>query len=329
MRYRKLAQSDLEVSVLTMGCWAIAGDSTWGAQDEKAVIEALKTAHECGINSFDTAVAYGNGRSEELVGRALADVREEVIVATKVRPDQLKPEDVRASCEASLRRLGTDYVDLLYIHWPDWDVPISDTLGAMERLKEEGKIRFVGCSNFGKQDLTELLQRGAVVLNQIAYSLLFRAIEYEVLPTCIENGVSVACYSPLLHGLLTGKFRSAADVPPGRARTRHYSSSREGTRHGEPGVENETFEALGKIRKISQEAGLPMAQVAIAWLIHQEGVATVVAGARNPKQIRANVTAASLELPEDVVNALTQATEPLKGKLGPNPDMWESDSRIR
>jgi len=199
----------------------------------------------------------------------------------------------------------------------------------MERLKEEGKIRLVGCSNFGRQDLTELLQYGRVEVNQLPYSLLWRAIEYEILPTCVENGVSVACYSPLVQGILTGKFRSADDVPPERARTRHFSSSRVGTRHSEPGAEKETFETIEKIREICQEAGLPMTQVTIAWLLQQEGVATVTVGARNPEQIRANVSAASLELPKDVVEALTRVTEPLKEKLGTNADMWQSDSRIR
>jgi len=196
----------------------------------------------------------------------------------------------------------------------------------MERLKEEGKIRLVGCSNFGRQDLTELLQYGRVEVNQLPYSLLWRAIEYEILPTCVENGVSVACYSPLVQGILTGKFRSADDVPPERARTRHFSSSRVGTRHSEPGAEKETFETIEKIREICQKADLPMIQVAIAWLLRQEGIATVTVGARNPEQVRANATAASLELPRDVVEALTRATEPLKDKLGANADLW---NRIR
>jgi len=329
MLYRRLGQSDLEVSVITMGCWAIAGDRFWGPQDEGDAIGALRMAVECGINLIDIAEAYGDGRSEELVGKAFKDMREKVIIATKVSVDHLRPEDVRAACEASLKRLGTDYIDVYYIHWPNWDIPVSETLGAMEGLKEEGKIRIIGCSNFGRRDLTKLLQYGRVEVIQLPYSLLWRAVEYEILPTCVENGVSVACYSPLLHGLLTGKFRSINDVPPGRARTRHFSSSREGTRHGEPGAEKETFEAIEKIREICQEAGLPMTQVAIAWLLRQDGIATVTAGARNPKQIRANASAASLELPRDVVEALTSVTEPLKEKLGSNADLWQSDSRIR
>ena len=329
MRYRKLGRSELEVSVLTMGCWAIAGDSTWGPQDEGDAIQALRTAYELGINHFDTASGYGQGRSEELVGRALKDVRDEVIVATKVWPDMLRPDDIRTSCETSLKWLDMDYVDLLYIHWPNWDVPLADTVGAMEKLVEEGKARYIECSNFGKQDLTELLQHVRVDVDQLPYNLLWRSLEFEILPTCIENDVSVACYSPLLHGLLTGKFQSVDEIPWGRTRTRHFSGSREGSRHGESGAEEETFEALGKIRQICDQAGLPMAQVAMAWLLHQEGVATVVAGARSPEQVRSNVAMASLELPSDMIAALNEATDPLKEKLGPNPDMWQTESGSR
>ena len=329
MLYRRLGQSDLEVSVITMGGWGIAGDCFWGPQDEGDAIGALRTAFECGINFFDTAEAYGDGRSEELVGRGLKDIREKVIIASKVSATHLRPEDVRVACETSLKRLGTDYIDVYYIHWPNWDIPVSETLGAMERLREEGKIRVIGCSNFGRQNLTELLQYGRVEVNQLEYSLLWRAIEYEILPICVENGVSVACYSPLVQGILTSKFRSADDVPPERARTRHFSSSRVDTRHSEPGAEKETFETIEGIRQICQGADLPMIQVAIAWLLRQEGVATVTVGARNPQQIRANATAASLELPGDVVEALTRVTEPLKEKLGANADLWQSDSRIR
>lgn len=329
MQYRKLGQSDLEVSAITMGGWTISGDSTWGPQDEGDAIAALRTAFDCGINSFDTAVVYGDGRSEELMGRALAGIRSEVIIANKIPPESLGAKDLKASCEASLQRLGTDYVDICYIHWPNWDIPIAETLGAMEELKQEGKVRVIACSNFGPQDLADLLEHGRVEANQVAYNLLWRAIEYEILPVCRSNKVSIVCYSPLLHGLLTGKFHSADEIPWGRTRTRHFSSDRQGSRHGEPGAEEETFEALDQIRSICREADLSMIQVAMAWLLRQEGVATVAVGARHPDQIRANAEAASLNLADDVVAALNQATEPLREKLGTNADLWQGDSRIR
>jgi myo-inositol catabolism protein IolS len=331
MEYRKLGTSDLDVSVITMGCWALAGGRVWGDQDEAAAIDALRTAVDVGVNFFDTAEAYGNGRSEELLGRAFKGMRDDVVIATKVSNSNLRPEDLRQSCEDSLRRLDTDYIDVYYIHWPNWEIPLADTMGKMARLKEEGKIRFVGCSNFGKQDLKALLDVDHVEVNQVAYSLLFRAIEYDIVPLCKEHQVSIAPYSPLMHGILTGKFGTIEDIPDGRARTRHFSSDRPMTRHRQEGAEAETAQALADIQKICEEAGLPMVKVALAWLLERPGVTTVIAGARNPEQIKSNAEAASLELPTDVVEALTKATEPLKAKLGPNADMWETEeeSRIR
>ncbi len=333
MEYRKLGKSNLEVSVITMGCWAIAGDRLWGPQDEAEAIGALHAAVDVGINFFDSAEGYGAGRSEELIGKAFkGHLRDKVIVATKVSQGNLRPADLRAACENSLRNLGMDTIDVYYIHWPNWDIPIADTLGEMQRLKDEGKIRFMGCSNFGPRDLTELLAMDHVEINQLAYNLLFRAIEYEIVPLCVEHQVSIAPYSPLQHGILTGKFATLADIPDERARTRHFAATnRTMTRHGCPGAEAETAAALTAIREICDAAGLPMAQVALAWLLEQPGVATVIAGARNPAQIHANAAAAALKLPADVVAILTQATDPLKAALGPNPDMWQSDvnSRMR
>lgn len=333
MEYRKLGKSNLEVSVITMGCWAIAGDRLWGPQDEAEAIGALHAAVEVGINFFDSAEGYGAGRSEELIGKAFkGSLRDKVIVATKVAQNHLRPADLRAACENSLRNLGMDTIDVYYIHWPNWDIPLADTLGEMQRLKDEGKIRFVGCSNFGPRDLTEILALEHVEINQLAYNLLFRAIEYEIVPLCVAQQVSIAPYSPLQHGILTGKFATLDDIPDERARTRHFAAThRSMTRHGCPGAEAETAAALTAIRAICDAAGLPMAQVALAWLLAQPGVATVIAGARNPAQIHANAKAVSLKLPADVLAALTEATAPLKAALGANPDMWQSaaNSRMR
>ncbi|MBN1873087.1 MAG: aldo/keto reductase [Anaerolineae bacterium] len=330
MDYRKLGKSELKVSAICMGCWAIAGGNVWGPQDEAEAINALHTAVDVGINFFDSAEGYGAGHSEELIGKAFKGMRDRVILATKVSQGNLRPEDLRAACEQSLKNLGMDYIDIYYIHWPNWNIPLADTLGEMGRLKEEGKIRFVGCSNFGRRDLTDLLALQRAEVNQLSYSLLFRAIEYDIVPLCQEHTVGIATYSPLLHGILTGKFPTLANVPDERARTRHFSAtSRPMTRHGGSGAEPETAAALTQIRQICDEAGLPMAQVALAWILKQPAVATVIAGARNPRQVQANAAAVALNLSDDIVTALTAATDPLKAKLGPNPDMWENDAHSR
>ena len=329
MQYRKLGRSDLQVSAISLGCWALAGDAVWGAQDEHDAVAAINAAMDCGINLFDTAEAYGDGRSEELVGRTLAGRRHEVLIGTKVLPTHQRPEDLRASCEASLRRLQTDYVDIYYLHWPNWQLPVAETVGTLQQLQQEGKVRVVGVSNYGRRDLTELLAAGRPEVNQLCYSLLWRAIEDEIVPTCVENEVGIACYSPLAQGLLTGKFASADQVPDGRARTRHFRGTRPQARHGEAGAEAETFAAIARIRTLCEEAGVPMAQAAVAWLLARPGVAMVIAGGRSEAQVRANAAAADLHLPSELMTALTAATDELKAKLGPNPDMWQAQSRIR
>ncbi len=332
MEYRALGRSDLQVSTVCMGCWAIAGDRIWGPQDEEEAIAALHTAVDLGVNFFDSAEGYGAGRSEELLGKAFKHMRDQVVIGTKVSQGNLRPADLRQACEESLARLNSDYIDVYYMHWPNWEVPFAETLGEMQRLQDEGKVRFVGCSNFGARDLSDILQVAHIEVDQLAYNLLFRAIEYEIIPTCLAHDVSVAVYSPLLHGILTGKFGTLEGIPDGRARTRHFASgSRSMTRHGGPGAEAETAQALDRIRQICEGAGMPMAQVALAWLLRQPAIATVIAGARSPEQIRANAQAAELVLSDDIVRALTEATEPLKARLGPNADMWESEanSRIR
>jgi myo-inositol catabolism protein IolS len=330
MEYRRLGRSNLEVSTICMGCWAIAGDQVWGEQDEQEAIAALHTAVEVGVNFFDSAEAYGAGRSEELIGKAFKEMRQEVIIATKASGDHARPAELRKACEQSLQRLQTDYIDVYYLHWPNWEVPFEETLGEMARLKDEGKVRFAGCSNFGRQDLEAILRVSHIEVNQLAYNLLFRAIEAEIVPTCVKHEVSVAPYSPLLHGILTGKFATVDDIPDERARTRHFSSTRRPmTRHGGPGAETETTAALARIREICDEANLPMTNVALAWLLAQPAVSTVIAGARSPEQITSNVKAAELQLSDDIVTALTEATDPLKAAFGTNADMWESEQNTR
>ncbi len=329
MRFRKLGKSDLEVSTVCCGCWALVGGFNWGEQDQQDSLDALRAAYDAGINFFDTAEIYGEGYSERLLHKALGDVREKIVIASKASPKNFRPADLKASCDRSLKNLGTDRIDLYQLHWPSAGVPAADTLGAMEELKTAGKIRNIGVSNYGRAGLAECLaSSSAVVSNQLAYSLIFRAIEYELLPFCSGKNVPILCYSPLMQGLLTGKFRSADEVPEDRARTRHFSSSRPQTRHGEDGAEDETFAAIAEISQVAAELGESTADVALAWLLAQEGVASVIAGARNASQASRNAKAADLELPADIVARLAAHTDPVKEALGSNADLWSADSRI-
>lgn len=314
---------------MAMGCWALGGDRFWGAQDEAESIAAVHAALDVGVNFFDTAEAYGAGRSEQVLGKALAGRRGRAVIATKVSPSHLSRQEIERACESSLRRLQSDYIDLYQIHWPNRQVPLAESMEALERLRRAGKVRAIGVCNFGVKDLSDLLALGRCQSNQLPYSLLWRAIEYQIRGKCIEEGVGMLAYSPLAMGLLTGKLRAADEVPEGRASTRLFSNQRPAARHGEAGRESEVFATVEKVRQISQKIQEPMAKVAIAWALGQPGMTSVIVGARNPDQIRRNAQALDLELPSDVVDELNEATRELKRKLGPNPDMWQSESRFR
>jgi aryl-alcohol dehydrogenase-like predicted oxidoreductase len=163
----------------------------------------------------------------------------------------------------------------------------------------------------------------------LPYSLLWRAIEYEIQQECVKKSIGILCYSPLAQGLLTGKFSSPDEVPAGRARIRFFSSDRPLARHGEPGCEDKVFAAIEQIRAICGEIGQPMANVALAWLLHQPGVTSAIAGARRPDQIRQTAQAVALALSPEIVSRLAEATEEVKRAIGPNPDMWQATSRFR
>ena len=328
MQYRALGKrSDIQVSPIALGCWPFAGGNVWGDQDDAESIAAVHAALEEGINFFDTAEGYG--RSEEVLGRGLKGRRHQAVLATKVSAGNLAADDVISACERSLRTLQTDYIDLYQIHWPNWDVPLAETASALQTLQTDGKIRAYGVCNFAAQDLSEMITLGQCVTDQLPYSLAWRGIERAVLPLCRANGIGVICYSPLAQGILTGRYANADEVPPGLARTRHYSDDRPLSHHGEPGVEQALFSALAKIRTTAADLGEPMAAVALAWARQQAGVTSLLVGARNADELRRNLPSLELTLTEDVLRQLAIATEPVKGALGENLDMWYAPSRMR
>ena len=332
MEKRKLGKSELKVSVLGLGCWPLGGGPGWGDQDEKDSIATIHAALDLGINFFDTAEGYNEGRSEQVVGKALEDRRDKAIIATKISPSNASPAVLRQHCEASLRRLRTDYVDLYQVHWPVSDHSVEDAFRTLQDLQAEGKVREIGVSNHGLQQLTEALGTGTrIVSNQLCYNLLSRAIEAEIVPLCHEHQISVIAYMALMQGILIGKYETLDDIPSFRQRTRHFSGERPEVRHGEAGAEQETFAAIGRIRQIAQDLGLSMAHVAMAWVAAKPDIASLLVGSRSLQQITENVAAADVVLAEDVVDRLDRATETLRQALGNNADYWqgEANSRMR
>ena len=289
----------------------------------------IHAALDAGVNFFDTAAVYGNGESESLLQTALAGRRDQVVIASKVRPDMMAPDDLVRGCEESLRRLGTDYLDLYQTHWANPEVPFEDSWATLIRLRDQGKIRWAGVCNAGTEHLKLAAGIQTPVTNQLPWNLLWRAIEEEILPQCRQAEIGILAYSPLMHGLLADKYQNAADVPDGRARSRHFSTDRQLARHGEAGCENQTFAAIAAIREIASELDRTMADVSLNWVAAQPGVTCVIAGAGSPEQLGANVLALARPLSDESVRRLSAATEPLRELLGPNPDMWQGATASR
>jgi aryl-alcohol dehydrogenase-like predicted oxidoreductase len=306
MDYRQLGRSGLRVSALTLGTMTFGGGGKFadvGSTDRDGARRQIDMCLDAGVNLFDTADAYSDGLSEELLGQALAGRRDRVLLATKARmPVGDGPNDAGLSrhhlvrsCEASLRRLGTDHIDLYQVHEWDGQTPLEETLQALDDLQRAGKIRYAGCSNYAGWQLSKALgvseRRGLVrfVSQQIYYSLQSRDAEYEIVPACLDQGVGILVWSPLAGGLLSGKYRRGRQPPDG---ARHL------TDWNEPPVrdEDQTYDVIEAAVEIGEARGVSAAQVALAWLLGRPGVASLVIGARTDEQLADNLAAASLEL---------------------------------
>ncbi len=288
MEKRKIGS--LEVSLAGLGCnnfgWRIDADGT------AAVVNA---AIESGINFFDTADVYGAGQSEEYLGRALKGRREKVLIATKfgIKMGEGKeggqPAYVRQAAEDSLRRLGTDYIDLYQLHKPDPSTPIADTLGALEELVKAGKVREIGCSNFSAEQLREAagVKGSRFVSVQNNYSLLHREPEAEVLPECRRLGMAFLPYFPLANGLLTGKYRKGQAFP---------KSSRAEDGFGPKVFTEENLDLVEQLRGFAEERGRSLLELSMSWLAAKGVIASVIAGAKTPEQVKANASAVAWRL---------------------------------
>ena len=326
MELRQLGKSDLKVTPVVFGAWAIGG-WFWGGTDDAEAVTAIRAAVDAGINTIDTAPMYGFGHSEEIVGKALKGIRDKVIVATKcglrwnrtdgdfhfVAQDEqnrshriykvLKPDSIIEECELSLKRLNVDVIDLYQCHWPDTTTPIADTMGALMKLKEQGKIRAIGVSNFTPAMMRECLTTAPLASDQPKYSLLAREIEADVLPFCRENGIGVIVYSPLGQGLLTGKVTMDRQFAPGDLRVN--------TPWFQPQNRQRVLDALGRIRPIADAHRATLGQVAINWVINTPGVTSAIVGARNAAQVRENVHAAEFRLSEEEQSFIRSTFESL------------------
>lgn len=321
MEMRPCGKSGIEISPMGIGCWSYGGGDYWGPQAQSDVTAVAHAALDAGINFFDTAEGYNEGRSEEALGIALKGRRNEAIIGTKVSsPD---PNIIRERCEASLQRLQTDYIDIYMIHWYHDEFAIEDSMTELVQLREDGLIRAIGVCNFGVEQLSAALDsKTEIVANQVCYNLLSRGIEVELLPLCQKNDLGILGYMPLLQGLLTGKYKSADELPPVHSRFRHFSNHRPMAKHGEQGAEEEVFATLEGIRKIAEKERIPMSRLAIAWTLAKQGITCMLVGTRNTDELSMNLRVFEYSPSKNVINELDRLTLPLLEKLGTNLDYF-------
>ena len=318
MQLRQLGKSDLKISPILMGTWQ-AGKDMWAGIDDAETSRAIRAAFESGITTFDTAEAYGKGHSERILGAALADVRDQVILATKVFANHLEFDQVLDACHRSLRNLKTDCIDLYQIHWPSGsfgskDVPIGETMGALNELKEQGKIRSIGVSNFSRTQIKEAAEYGQIDSLQPPYSLFWRHVEEDAMSFCTEENITILAYSPMAQGLLTGKFDQNSQFQKGDHRTKNKL------------FQSENFEriqqALDKLRPIAEKYNVSLGQLALAWVISQPGTCAI-AGARNADQVIENARSADAVLSEDDLARMDEIGRYVTDNLDDNPVMWD------
>ena len=305
MRYRPFGRTGLQVSVVGFGCWPMAGDR-YGAIEDGEAVKAIHRALDRGVNCVDTAPAYGAGHSEEVVARALENRRKDVILVTKCGvkvPPAGQPGPLRDASRAnilrevdeSLKRLRTDWVDVLLVHWPDSSTPFDESMRALDEVVTSGRARFVGVSNFTGAMLAECMRTRRVDVSQVGYHMLDRRQEQETFPYCAGNGIGVMGYGSLGHGLLTGAFTATTTFEAGR----DWRAG--GVAFGQPIFRGDNLKTnVGVVerlrREVAEPRGVPLSQIALAWVLANPVISTALVGARTPAEVDANDAGAELEL---------------------------------
>ncbi|MFY9153270.1 MAG: aldo/keto reductase [Prolixibacteraceae bacterium] len=331
MEYRKLGNSELELSVVTFGAWA-AGGWMWGGNERKDAIKAIQESYDLGVTSIDTAPVYGQGTSEEIVGEAIKGIpRDKVQILTKyglswdTQKGQFffpsfdnsgKPIDIHRyasketivkECETSLRLLKTDYIDLYQIHWADPTTPIQESMEAVAKLIQEGKVRYAGVCNYTADQMAEAEKYVTLVSDQVPYSMVKRDIESELIPYVLKNNKSILAYSPLERGLLTGKMKSGQQFAPG--------DHRAGVPFFTPENINRTNDFLDKIRPLAAGKNVSLGQLVVRWTVEQPGITIALVGARNAEQAIQNAKALDLTLTAEELGFITEELNKLKLEL--------------
>lgn len=325
MNYRMLGNSGLEVSEICFGVMTFTGEDGWthvGRLDQHDADELTGAALEHGVNFFDTADNYSSGRSEEMLGRALGPRRRDAVIATKCgfrlfegpNGTGLSRRRIIEACNESLRRLNTDYIDLYQAHSFDFMVPLEETLSAFETLVRQGKVRYIGCSNFMAWQLVKALsiqeKKGyeKFITLQAYYSLVGRDLEWEIVPACLEEKIGITVWGPLHGGILTGKYRQGREWPKDTRIKEPGSHLPYDTKKGE--------KILRRLEEIASKRNVSISQVSLNYLLRKPGVSSVIIGARNKEQLLDNIKTSDWELTEDEMHALDEVSSP--GKIYPH-----------
>lgn len=309
MQKRKLGDTDMQLTTVGLGTWAMGGpwQFGWGPQDDEEALSAILAALDQGINWIDTAPAYGLGHSEELIGQALKQTKHKPYIATKCgllwndkkeKVPYLDPESIRRECHASLERLGIETIDLYQMHWPDPDKDIEAAWEEMARLADEGKARYIGVSNYNVAQLERIRKIHQPVSLQPPYSMLHREAEAELLPYCAEHHMGVLAYSPMQRGLLTGKF----------SHERLATLAADDHRRSHPDFQeprfSATLELVERLKHIARRSGHTCSQLAVSWVLRREEVTAAIVGARRPDQIVETVQASDWNLSSDEIEKI-------------------------
>jgi len=310
VRYTHLEGLGVKLSCLGLGGEQLGGHG-WGKVSESQMVKAVHKAIDSGVTFFDTAPIYGLGHSEEVLGKALSAARKNVIIATKVglvwkknepfeKFTDSSPANIEKEVDMSLKRLGSDYIDVYQIHWPDPNTPIEDTLFAMKKLKQSGKIRCIGCCNFSLELLREAVRYGEIRTVQIPYNLIDRKFESDLLPFCKENNIAVLAYSPIARGFLSGKY----DKDTIFGLDDHRSRSEDEYFQGEAQAKN--LRVLGKLEFIAKKLNKTPAQIALRWVLENPCITTAIFGAKNTVQVKENVVASDFSLSQEDIEFLNK-----------------------
>lgn len=321
MEYIKLGNTDIEVSKITLGCWAIGAGKEWGESlEDKIYAETIMAAFDGGVNFFDTAQGYGQGHSEKVLGKTIKDIREKVVISSKCSTPGLVRGKARETVEKSLDMMDTDYIDVFFVHWPSPDIPVEEPIEELMKLKEEGKIKAIGVSNYTVGHLERALKVGEVDVVQPSYSLYWRQIEKDLIPYCKQRNISIITYSSIAQGLLTGKF------------TKDWKFDETDMRKNTiPLFKSPTFEmaieTTEEIKKIGEKYNKSPVQMAINWVINKSGITSAIVGAKTPEQIMENLGAVDWKMSDEDYKYIGDISMKVAETISDWDTMYEKDDK--